>query len=354
MINVDNKVKNIYYMLCYSFYGELLNEKDEAVLGAEAFDNIYNLFSLLLCMILKKQIKKGMYKDYNYVNNEINTVKGKIDISKTINNNSLLKKKIICDYDEYNENNLLNKIIKTTIFYLIKSNKIGITTKDNLKRLSNYFNNVEIIEIKNIKWDQLRFNRNNMSYKYVTDLCKLILNGLIVSDKKGNNKFKEFLDDTRVSAIYENFVKAYYRKHYPEFNAMSRKFYLTKNSNSNFIPMMKTDITLEYNSRMLIIDAKFYNKILKDNYLNTRCRTISNNNLYQIITYVDNQDPHKTGNVYGMLLYAQTVDEPTISITEELNEHKIMIRTLDMNSEWNNIKNSLNVIAECFKNDSFQ
>ena len=54
MINVDNKVKNIYYMLCYSFYGELLNEKDEAELGSEAFDNIYNLFSLLLCLILKK------------------------------------------------------------------------------------------------------------------------------------------------------------------------------------------------------------------------------------------------------------------------------------------------------------
>ena len=55
MINVDNKVKNIYYMLCYSFYGELLNEKEEASLGSEAFDNIYNLFSLLLCMLLKSK-----------------------------------------------------------------------------------------------------------------------------------------------------------------------------------------------------------------------------------------------------------------------------------------------------------
>ena len=64
MINVDNKVKNIYYMLCYSFYGELLNEKDEAELGSEAFDNIYNLFSLLLCLILKKEVKKGLHREY--------------------------------------------------------------------------------------------------------------------------------------------------------------------------------------------------------------------------------------------------------------------------------------------------
>ena len=58
MISVDNKVKNIYYMLCYSFYGDLLSEKEEESLGSEAFENIYNLFSLLLYMILKRQIKR--------------------------------------------------------------------------------------------------------------------------------------------------------------------------------------------------------------------------------------------------------------------------------------------------------
>ena len=135
MINVDNKVKNIYYMLCYSFIGERLNEKEEAQLSDEAFSNIYNLFSLLLCLILKKQVKKGLYKEYVYTTDEIRTIKGKINISETINNNSLRKKKITCDLDEYSENCLLNKVIKTTLLYLLKSNKIGRQTKDSLKKL---------------------------------------------------------------------------------------------------------------------------------------------------------------------------------------------------------------------------
>lgn len=354
MINVDNKVKNIYYMLCYSFYGEQLNEKDEAELGSEAFDNIYNLFSLLLCLILKKQVKKGLHREYVSIADEIGTIKGRININQTINNNSLVKKRITCDFDEYNENCLLNKVIKTTLFYLIKSNKIGSETKDALKKLLNYFSKVDLIEIKSIKWDQIKFNRNNMSYKYVVDLCKLILNGLIVSDKSGENKFKEFLDDTRISAIYESFIKAYYRKHYPELNACSKKLYLTNKTLTSFIPMMKTDITLEYQDRMLIIDAKFYNKILRENYVNPRCKTVSSNNLYQILTYVDNQDPMKNGNVYGMLLYAQTIDEPSISLSDVLNQHKIMVKTLNMNENWSDIKYRLNLIAECFKQDSFQ
>lgn len=352
MINVDNKVKNIYYMLCYSFYGEQLNQKDESNLGEEVFENIYNLFSLLLCLILKKQIKKGLHKEYINMEDEVSTVRGRINLNQTINNNSLVKKKVYCDFDEYSENCLLNQIIKTTMFYLMKSNKIGNSTKDEIKRLMHYFSKVKIIDTKSIKWDQVKFNRNNLSYKYIVDLCKLILKGLIVSDKNGNNKFKEFLDDTKISAIYENFIKAYFRKHYPELNASSKKLYLNAKSALDFIPMMKTDITIEFEDRMLIIDAKFYNKILKDNYLNSSCKTISSNNLYQIMAYVDNQDPYKEGKVSGMLLYAQTINEPYIEIKEKLNMHTIMVRTLDLNESWEDIRNRLNNIAINFKNNT--
>lgn len=353
MIKIDNKVRNIYYMLCYSFYGEKLNEKESTELGSEAFENIYNLFSLLLCLLLKKQVKKGLYKDYNYISNDINLIRGKININETISKGLLSKKRVICEFDEYNENCLLNQIIKTTIYYLLKYNKIGINTKEELKKMSIYFNSVDLLEIRNIKWSYVKFNRNNISYKYIVDLCRLILKGLIVSDKKGNNKYKEFLDDAKISMLYENFIKSYYRKHYPELNASSKKLHLTDKPIADFIPMMKTDITLEYNGKMLIIDAKFYNKILKENYINLKCKTISNNNLYQIIAYVDNQDPYKVGNVYGMLLYAQTVDEPSISITQYLNKHKIMVRTLDLNETWELIKQGLNNIAELFKSDNF-
>ncbi|MBR1386112.1 MAG: hypothetical protein IJ568_04720 [Bacilli bacterium] len=349
MINVDNKVRNIYYMLCYSFYGEQLNEKDEANLGDEAFDNIYNLFSLLLCLILKKEIKKGLHREYINTNEEIGTIRGKIDINETIKKNSLVKKKIICNFDEYSENCLLNQIIKTTMFYLVKSKKIGTETKNELKKLLYYFNNVDIIDTKTIKWDQVRFNRNNISYKFVLDLCKLILKGLIVSDRVGKNKFKEYLDDARVSAIYENFIKSYYRKHYPELKASSRRFCLSDKPIMN-IPSVKTDITMEYEDRMLIIDAKFYNKIYHDHPF-SKTKIISNDHLNQIYVYVDSQDPKKSGNVKGMLLYAQTIDEKPANIHFPMIGHDLYVKTLDMNDTWENIKNTLNSIAINFKNN---
>lgn len=339
-------------MLCYSFFGNRLNEKEEASLGEEAFSNIYDLFSLLLYLILRKQIKKGIHKDYNPLTEEINTVRGKIDINNSMYSFNV-KKRLVCNYDDFNENTLLNKVIKTTIFYLIKSNKIGNNTKDLLKKLNAYYVNVDVVDIRTIKWDQIKFNRNNISYKYVIDLCRLILKGLIVTDKHGNNKFKEFLDDSRVSAIYENFIKAYYRKHFPELKASSRKFNLVSN-NASYAPIMKTDITLEYNNKLLIIDAKFYSKILRDNIYDQKCKILSTNNLFQIYTYVDSQDPMKENKAYGMLLYAQTINEPSVNLSYEIIGHKILVKTLDMNSTWEDITNRLDNIALMFKTDAFQ
>ena len=226
-------------------------------------------------------------------------------------------------------------------------------TKSELKKIMLYFSNVDIIEISSIKWDLIRFNRNNISYKYCVDICRLILSGLIVSDQKGTNYFKEFLDDTRVSAIYENFLKAFFRKKYPEFDAKSKKLNLFDDvEDTEYIPIMKTDITLEYEGRILIIDAKFYSRILKEaDYLGIKSKVFSSNNIYQILAYVDNQDRYKEGNVYGMLLYAQTVDEPPLKKQIFLNGHKIFFRTLDMNANWEDIEKELMLIGDCFKKD---
>ena len=100
---------------------------------------------------------------------------------------------------------------------------------------------------------------------------------------------------------------------------------------------------------MLIIDAKFYSQILKDGIFGSK--VISNSNLNQIFVYVDSQDPYKKGNIKGMLLYAQTINEPVIDKPYSMIGHDIFIKTLDMNSSWDNITSQLNKIAQCFINN---
>ena len=156
------------------------------------------------------------------------------------------------------------------------------------------------------------------------------------------------MDATRVSAIFENFIREFYKKHYPEFNAKSKIMYLNEEEKtSEYMPLMKTDITLECEEKTLIIDAKFYDKIIRDGFHGSK--VLSSANLYQILSYVDNQDPYKTDSVYGMLLYAQTLNDPKLNEETIMNKHTIIIRTIDLNEDWEKIKENLIEIAEWFK-----
>ena len=63
--------------------------------------------------------------------------------------------------------------------------------------------------------------------------------------------------------------------------------------------------------------------------------TLYSGNMYQIFTYVKNQDAMNTGNVSGMLLYAKTEESITPDCSFVIGGNKISVKTLDLNKEFN-------------------
>lgn len=50
---------------------------------------------------------------------------------------------------------------------------------------------------------------------------------------------------------------------------------------------------------------------------------------------------NEKNKAYGMLLYSQTINEPSVNVSYEIDGHKILVKTLDINSTWGNIINRL-------------
>ena len=72
------------------------------------------------------------------------------------------------------------------------------------------------------KWDVYkRQHRNNATYEMLLNICYLIINGLLMTEEKGTKKLAKYLDDQRMSRLFEKFVLNYYRKHYPELDPSS-------------------------------------------------------------------------------------------------------------------------------------
>lgn len=262
-----------------------------------------------------------------------------------------LKKQLICEFDEYSENAYINQILKTTALLLLRSPEVENPQKHALKKTMLYFNNVDELNPHRIEWFRIKYNRNNITYKMLINICYLVICGMLLSEQEGTRKLAQFVDDQRMHSLYERFLLQYYRKHYPGFKVSAAHIdWNVDDGVIDFLPIMKSDITLEYGGKILIIDAKYYSHSMQKN-TQYNSRSIHSNNLYQIFTYVKNKDVTGSGNVGGVILYAKTDEEITPDNDYIMSGNRISAKTLDLNTEFHNIKRKLNILVENYFGD---
>ena len=332
-------IRNVYYMLAYAF--QELRQNNYAEIEGEAFDNIYDLFAEIMVRGISYQLKQGLYREYVAKNESMQTVRGKIDINGTIANRTRNIQQIVCDYDELSENNVYNQILVTTSTLLIKHSDVKKEKKSKLKQLMLFFQNVQSIDIRTIRWKALRFDRNNRNYRMLLYLCYFIISEWLMSTENGSFKMREFSDD-HMCRLFEKFVLSYYKKHHPELMPCAAQIDWNidkEQSTMHILPIMQTDILLTMGERTLIIDAKYYTRSMQRQYDKS---TIHSSNLYQIHTYVTEYDKDHKGNVDGMLLYAKTQEEIVPDGKINLKDgNTIYFRTLDLNTGFESIKDRL-------------
>ena len=339
-------VQNIYYMLAYAF--QVLNENGYKNIETEQFDNVGELCAAILSKGVSLQLKRGLGKEYVSETEPLSSLRGKIDIAESIKTQSILRKQLVCTYDDFTVNSYMNRIIKSTMELLIRSD-ITKARKKELRKLLVFFGEVEPLNVYDINW-QLQYNRNNQSYRMLISICYLVVKGLLQSNTSGGTKLMDFLDEQRMCRLYERFILEYYRKEHPEIRASASQIPWQLDDDFSFmLPVMQTDIMLSKGNTTLIIDAKYYGHTTQEQY---GVHTLHSGNLYQIFTYVKNKDaeygeqPH---NVSGMLLYAQTDESVQPNNVYHMGGNKISVRTLNLNCSFNEIASQLNgIVAEHF------
>ena len=328
-------------MLSYAF--KELQKKGYQALATEEFENIYELYAEILILGINKQIKRGIEKTYLNQTKQLSTIRGKVNISESIIP-LIQQKQVVCEFDEYDVNSYKNRIIKTTIYHLLKIDITG-TRRKKLKKLMLYFMEVDLLDIHNINWN-LRYNRNNLTYMMIINICYMVITGLLQQELSGQTKLLA-LDEKNMSRLYEKFVLQYYKQEHPQYKPRASHI-PWQTDNTFLLPKMKSDITLTDDINTLIIDAKYYKQIFQQNY---QKKTIHSHNLYQMFTYVKNKalQLNNQQEVSGMILYAKTDEDEYPDNTYNMSGNWISVKTLDLNQDFDRIKQQLdNIVYEYF------
>jgi len=341
-------IRNLFHMLSYAF--QALRQGEYERLATEDFEHVHDLLAAILALGIGRQLKQGLHREYVAREEELATLRGKIDVAGTVAARLARRRAIACEYDELSEDNPLNQAIKATCLLLIRHGRVKDKNRNALRREMPYFSGVEDVDPAQIRWDSFRFSRGDRSYRMLISICQLVIEGMMLTTREGEHRLAQFIDDQHLHRLYEKFILNYYDQEHRELSATAPQIpWALDDGESAMLPTMWSDITLARKddpNRVLIIDAKFYNSSTQGRY---ETRTVRSNNLYQIFTYVKNRDagfgdrPHE---VCGMVLYARTSVAVQPDQSYQMGGNRIDVRTLDLNRDFTEIAATLDGIAE--------
>lgn len=339
------RVQNIYHMLAYAF--QVLREQGYRDVATEEFPNTAELCAAILICGTNSQVKRGLGREYIDRTSALSTLRGKFEMTDSLKTRSALRRQMVCSYDEFSIDTPMNRILKATIMLLLRSNT-SKERKRKLKRLLAYFGDVSDVDLATVNW-QMRFNRNNQTYRMLITVCWLVAKGLLQTQEDGTTRFSDFLDDQRMSRLYEKFILEYFKREHPELDVGAPHInWALDDGVDDMLPTMRSDIVLSLGETTLIIDAKYYSNVMQNQY---DTYSIHSHNLYQIFTYVKNKEaelaradvPHE---VSGMLLYARTDEKIQPDVVYKMSGNQISVRTIDLDVPFEDIRKQLDEIVE--------
>ncbi len=334
-------IQNIYYLLCYSW--DKLEEKDIVSVDATMFNNVLDLFAQVLINGCTHLFKKGLDRSYIEVEEPIKGIKGKIEFSESLKQNLFSKVHVYCLFHELHYDVLHNQILKSTLHRLIRTPELDKKIKEGVTTIYRKFEGISSIKITSHDFDRVTLHRNNFFYHFLLQICQIIHDYILITEDEGKYKFKSFLrDEKKMQLVFQNFVKNFYKKEQKKYWVKGEHIYWNAqpldDGTLDRLPRMETDISLYGAKRKIVIDTKYYKEALKKRYDTEK---LHSGNLYQMFTYLKNLAAKGgvNANCEGVLLY------PTVNY--ELNEayqidnHKLSIRTVDLDRHWVDIKTRL-------------
>lgn len=338
-------------MLAYAF--SVLNKSEYRALATEDFDNAAELCAAILERGVSLQLKRGLGQEYVSRTEARSSLRGTIKVTESVKSQAIWRRQLVCSYDEFSVDTTMNRVIKATVALLVGSD-ISKARKKSLKKLMVFFADVREIDLHMVDWN-MRYDRNNRTYRMLMAVCWLVVKGLLQTQSDGSVRMMDFFDEQRMSRLYEKFILEYYRREHPRLRASASFIeWALDDEASEGLPAMRSDITLSARGRVLIIDAKYYTSTMQTYY---EKKTVKSGNLYQIFAYVKNKQAalERAGDgteVSGMLLYAATDEEVQPDATYRMSGNRISATTLDLDRPFEEIRAQLDGIADMLTSPS--
>ena len=303
-------ISNLLYMLSFT---KKLSIKEADLASLKRVDgNFFEVLIYLFAKNLLSLIQNNVSKEYVTKEDNLPFIKGKLQFSDHIKLNSVTRTNFFLRYDEFCEDNLLNRIFKYAVHLLMNSSS-NFKNLKLLQELQLLFCDISLQKVVAEDFKKVNLTRLNKVYEPVLNLAKIFINQSSLEMSADNIStfsfvfdmnylFEEYVGEMIKRSCYDQYASITLQK--PTKNLVEEK--LVDGVGMGSVFNMRPDIVLgkNYRNHELIIDTKYKIRLNND-----KKEGVSQADMYQMNAYSKKYD---CPNI--ILLYPQT---------KELAEHRI-------------------------------
>ena len=333
-------IRNIYYLLLYA-WGHFHSGMAQGV-GVDDSPDLPNLLAKVLNDGTHRLLRRGLDRGYVARTEETSSPRGKLRLDVMAKRQTMLRGKAVCDLDDLTPDVLHNQILRATLFNLAACGDVDRQMRNDLQATGRRLLGVSRIALTANMFHRVQLSRNSSQYHLLMRVCELIFHSLMPDVQKTGSKFQSILEDeTRMPAVFEEFLRNFYRAELCEFKVGSErmKWEATAANHDDllYLPIMQTDITLRSSRQTFIADAKYYKDALSGGRYQQRVRS---DHLYQLSTYLAHVRAREPQNeLSGLLIYPAVGQK--IRLSYELLGVPVTIASVDLGAEWHEIDSEL-------------
>lgn len=348
-------IENIYFLLCYAW--NHLDEKDIVSINTTDCTHLLDLFSRVLASGTAHLLKRGLDRGYIPVEEDTQTVRGRIDFTGSVKRNLLTQRRVRCCFDEFEHDVVHNRILKTTIGALLRHPQLAAENLESLANVYRRLHQISDIHLDRHAFASVRLHRNNAFYGFLVNICHMVYENVLSKEGDGDYLFRDFLRNERQMArLFEAFVRNFLKIELEPLSPacevigaeeITWNVSYADDASIALLPKMKTDISIAWPDRYLIIDTKFYSQTLQTYYDK---ESIHSGHLYQLFAYLK-QIEGKGARYHecdGMLIYPTVTDEVDLSFTTM--GHDVRVKTIDLLRPWDMIAKRL--LSSCLETEA--
>ncbi|MCA8937396.1 MAG: hypothetical protein KDB68_14450 [Planctomycetes bacterium] len=334
-------VENIYYLLLYAW--NRLEEHEIVAVRPDGSTDLLNLLARVLVSGVNHLQRRGLDREYIRREERIPGIRCKLEVSASIKQLAFPMATAVCSFDELSYDVIQNQIIRSTMGSLIRMPEVDNSLRNELAGIHRKLDEVSEIEVTADSYRAVRLHRNNAFYGFLLQVCRFIQENSFPSEESGEMLFRDVIRD-RLPAIFEDFVRNFYeRETVWRTGRMKFKWQNVEADDYDLalLPNLNTDVTLEHDSEVIVIDTKYYKNTLAEVYGK---EVVHPANLYQLYAYIRNLDLLCPGKrVGGMLLYPTVQRE--LDLTYTIHGYAIHVRTVNLMQPWQKIADRLQSLA---------